>query len=148
MKRKGSTALGRFRNLRRMHYAMVPHPIKLFNRLTGEYGDEVTFQRYAYEIWLNDLRWEQPKTNLARLAKVQGEIDKSPGQWMEFEDSDWSILCDIIHTPGHVQGRPVLMMPLVQLQLGPIFEGAILEALTTDPRKTLPNGTTTSEASS
>jgi hypothetical protein len=127
-----------------MRYVQVPHTIQLKNLITKEDGERLTFRAYAYQLWLNDPRWESPKTNLLRLAKVMPEFEKLPGEWMELEDQDWAILKDIIVTPGTTAGNPNLFVPLVQVQVGPKFDGAVLDAPTKDPRVTL-NGTATAE---
>jgi hypothetical protein len=124
-----------------MRYAQVPYPIKLRDVISKKEGDVLTFQTYAVFAWLDDLRWETPKSNILRLAKVVPEFEKAPGEWMEFEDQDWEILKTIVETPGTIQGQPKLFQPLVQMQVGPTFEKAILEAKQEDPRKVLANGT-------
>ncbi len=123
-----------------MRYVQNPHPVALFDRITKKYGDTLTFQQYAHQCWLNDTRWETPKTNLARLIGIVDAFGKAPGEWIELEDQDWTILKSIIDVPGTPNGSPNLYVPLVQIQVGPAFEGAILDAPSKDPRAVL-NGT-------
>lgn len=123
-----------------MRYVQIPQPIQLRDRFTGKTGDTVSFRDFAMYLWLNDTRWEKPKTNLARLMKVYPQFDKSPGEWIEFEDQDWAILKGIIDSPGnHPNGEPVLYAPLVHLQLIE-FEKVVLEASSDDPRVASTNG--------
>ena len=62
-------------------------------------------------------------------------LGKPAGEWIELEDQDWVILKSIIDVPGSGSGgAPTLYAPLVQIQLGPTFEKAVLEAPTKDPR--------------
>lgn len=123
-----------------MHYFQIPHDILVKDRVTGN-SEKLSFIRYANLIWLNDARWETPKTNLVRLMKVVVELDKAPGETAMLEDQDWEILKKIIDAPSMGQNGPNLLVPLVQIQVGPTFEGAILEAPTKDPREVIaPNG--------
>jgi hypothetical protein len=93
-----------------------------------------SLQRYAMVLWLDDERWTTPKARIAWLVKVVEELEKPPGEVMVFADEAWELLRDIIATPAVVQGRPLNLNPLAMAQLAPTFEGAILEASTTDPR--------------
>ncbi len=126
-----------------MHYVQIPHDIQVKDRKTGTVTP-LSFVTYANLIWLDDTRWETPKANLARLMRVVAEIDRAaPGEWMLLEDQDWLILKDIIEKPGMRGDVPTLLTPLVQIQVGPTFEGAILDAPTKDPREVIappPNG--------
>lgn len=118
-----------------MHYVQIPHAIQLQDPITKKGGEIVTFQKYAHDLWLNDPRWESPKANLARLMVVLPLLGKPAGEWVELEDQDWVILKSIIDVPGNGSGgAPTLYAPLVQIQLGPVFEKAVLEAPTKDPR--------------
>jgi hypothetical protein len=124
-----------------MHYVQIPHPIRLQDQVTKKEGEIVTFQKYAHDLWLNDPRWETPKTNLARLIGILPMFGREPGEWIELEDQDWAILKSIIDVPGTgTGGAPTLYAPLVQIQLGPTFEKAVLDSPTKDPRASL-NGT-------
>jgi hypothetical protein len=124
-----------------MHYFVIPHDILVKDRVSGK-SEKLSFVRYADLIWLNDARWETPKTNLARLVKVIAEFDKVPGEIAMLEDQDWGILKGIIESPGAGPNGPNLLVPLVQIQVGPTFEGAVLDAPTKDPREMIaPNGT-------
>jgi hypothetical protein len=119
-----------------MHFFQIPHDILVKDRVTDK-TEKLSFVRYANLIWLNDSRWETPKSNLARLVKVVTEFDKAPGEWAMLEDSEWLILKSIIETPGTGPGGPILLTPLVQIQVGPTFEGVVLDAPTKDPRETI-----------
>lgn len=116
-----------------MHYFHTPSDIVVKDRLTGK-TEALSFLRYAELIWFNDARWETPKTNLLRLVKVIAELEKKPGELAQLEDADWTILKTIIDQPAMGQNGPNLLVPLVQIQVGPTFEGAILDASTEDPR--------------
>jgi hypothetical protein len=121
-----------------MHYVQIPHSIRLQDPLTKKEGEIVSFQKFAHDLWFNDARWETPKTNLARLMVVLPLFGREPGEWVELEDQDWAILKTIIDTPGvGTGGGPTLYPPLVQIQIGPTFEKAILDSPTKDPRATL-----------
>jgi hypothetical protein len=123
-----------------MHYFLIPHDILVKDRVSDK-SEKLSFVRYANLIWLNDARWETPKTNLARLVKVVAELDKAPGEMAVLEDQDWTILKGIIDSPAVGANGPNLLVPLVQIQVGPTFEGAILDAPTKDPREIIaPNG--------
>jgi hypothetical protein len=118
-----------------MRYVQIPQPIQLRDRFRGTTGDTVTFRDFALSLWLNDTRWEKPKTNLARLMKVYPQFGREPGNWIELEDQDWAILKNIIDVPAaHPSGEPVLYAPLIHLQLLD-FEKAVLEAPVEDPRQ-------------
>jgi hypothetical protein len=123
-----------------MHYNQIPQDILVKDRTTGK-TEKLSFLRYAELIWLNDARWETPKTNLARLVRVVAEFEKAPGDWFSLEDQDWAIVKGIIDSPAAGANGPNLLVPLVQIQVGPTFEGAILDAPTKDPREVIaPNG--------
>jgi hypothetical protein len=65
-------------------------------------------------------------------------LGRAPGEWVELEDQDWVILKSIIDMPGVGSGgAPTLYSPLVQIQVGPTFERAILDSPTKDPRAVL-----------
>jgi len=117
-----------------MRYFTIPQDIVVKDRLAGD-EKTMSFLRYAELIWFNDARWELPKTNLLRLVKVIAELEKNPGELAQLEDHDWGIVKNIIDQPSQgLNGTPNLMVPLVQIQVGPTFEGAILDAVTEDPR--------------
>ena len=122
-----------------MHYLQIPHAIEVTDRKTGG-KQTIPFRDFALTLWLNDSRWEKPRTNLARLGIIAPEFDKSAGEWIALEDQDYAILKSIIETPGTgPTGEPLLYVPLIHLQLTP-FEKAVLDAPTTDPRISLTNG--------
>jgi hypothetical protein len=110
-----------------MRYAKIPEPFQLRDIITKVPGEKLSFQQYAVNLWLNDERWTHPKSHLARLVRVLPEFEKPPGDWMAFEDQDWAIIKSIIDDPK------VLLVPLVQVQVGPVFEDVILSARTDDP---------------
>lgn len=130
-----------------MRYFPIPHNIMIKDRVSGN-SESFSFVRYANLIWFNDTRWETPKSNLARLIKVIAELEKAPGEMAMLEDQDWGIVKSIIDQPGLVNGAagpgvPLLLVPTMQIQVGPTFEGAVLEAVTEDPREVVapsPNG--------
>lgn len=114
-----------------MRYLRIPEDIRLKNLQTKDDGQSISFHDYVYNIWLNDIRWESPKTNLARLSKILPEFDKKPGEIVELEDQDWTILKGIVDSPHVANGAPALYVPLVQIQLAP-FEEVLLKAPTHD----------------
>lgn len=130
-----------------MKFFPIPHNIMVRDRISGN-SESFSFVRYANLIWFNDTRWETPKSNLARLVKVIAEFEKAPGEMALLEDQDWAIVKSIIDQPGQVNGGPgapsgvpLLLVPTMQIQVGPTFEGAVLEAVTKDPREVIaPNG--------
>jgi len=131
-----------------MRYIQIPQDILVKDRILNK-TEKLSFLRYAELIWLNDARWETPKTNLARLIRVIAEFEKAPSDWALLEDQDWNIVKGIIDTPANGPGGPVLLTPLVQIQVGPTFEGAVLDAPTKDPREVIsPNGAAKEEVRS
>lgn len=132
-----------------MHYFPIPHDILVKDRVSGK-TEKLSFVHYANLIWLNDARWETPKTNLARLVKVIQELDKVPGEMATLEDQDWAILKGIIESPAMGANGPNLLVPLIQIQVGPTFEGAVLDAPSNDPREIIasPNGVASKSAES
>jgi hypothetical protein len=119
-----------------MRYLQIPQDILVKDRIKGTI-EKLSFVQYANLVWLNDARWEMPKTNLARLVKVVTEFDKTPGEWALLEDQEWTLLKAIIDTPGTGPNGPTLLLPLIQIQVGPVFEGAVLNAPTQDPREVI-----------
>lgn len=115
-----------------MHYLTIPQDIVVRDRVNGT-TEKLSFLRYAEIIWLNDARWEMPKTNLLRLVKVIAEFEKKPGELVMLEDADWEIVKSIIDKPTMGQNGPNLLVPLVQIQVGPTFEGVVLDASTEEP---------------
>jgi len=117
-----------------MRYFQIPHDIVVRDRASNR-TEILSFVKYANLIWLNDVRWETPKSNLARLVKVVEQLDKAPGEVAALEDQDWKIVANIINVPGNGPNGPNLLVPLVQIQVGPTFEGAVLNATEKDPRE-------------
>ncbi len=117
-----------------MKHAIVPADIQLKNRNTGEAGETLSFKRYATMVWLDDDRWEKPRTNLRSLQKVLEEIEKAPGELMIFEDHDHEILKGIVEKPFD-NGQPGglrMLAPLVEVQLL-AFADAIIHASSKHP---------------
>jgi hypothetical protein len=123
-----------------MHYFPIPKAILVRNRTPGP-GEKpmelVSFITYANVVWLNDARWQTPKRNMVALIQVVPELDKPEGEMACLEDAGWSILKHIIDEPAMGERGPILLRPLVQIQVGPTFEGAVLNASTQDPREVL-----------
>jgi hypothetical protein len=129
-----------------MRKFVIPHDVLVTNRTPGpdaKAREPMSFITYANVVWLNDPRWEMPKRNLAHLVQVVAELDKAPGSVATLEEAGWLILKSIIEEPAMGQKGPVLLLPLVQIQVGDTFEGAVLKATSTDPYEVLaPNGST------
>jgi hypothetical protein len=126
-----------------VRYVLIPQDIKIRNRFseatTGvpSVTENFSFLRYATVVWLDDARWQMPKSNMSSLIRVVREFEKEPGDIACIEDADWNILSSIINSPGMLQNNqgPALMRPLIQIQVGPPFEEAVLQASKTDPRE-------------
>jgi hypothetical protein len=125
-----------------MKYFAIPDDVTIRNRYaeaTGSAPGSSTFSflRYATIAWLDDVRWLTPKSHMSNLVRVVREFEKKPGEIACLEDADWNILSDIIQKPGALQNNqgPNLLRPLVQIQVGPPFEEAVLQASKTDPRE-------------
>lgn len=102
----------------------VPSSIILKDLITGQPGEAMSFRKHAYMVWFCDFRWSNPNTNIDRLIKVMPEFEKKPGEVIQLEDQDYSILSAVIRTPS--DGSPALG-PLVQVQLRP-FKDIVLNA--------------------
>lgn len=121
-----------------MHYFTIPHDVLVHNRTAGPgrlARESMSFITYANVVWLNDARWQMPKRNMAALVQVVAELDKAPGSVAALEDAGWLILKSIIEEPAMGERGPNLLLPLVQIQVGPVFEGAVLKATKNDPRE-------------
>lgn len=117
-----------------MRYAIVPQHIGLRNPKTGT-AEFVTFKNYLTQFVFDDLRWQRPLTNMARLPLVMRECEKAPGELLEWEDADHRILVDILTNPLYHEksGLPLnLPSPLFALQLQP-FVDAVLNASPAKP---------------
>jgi hypothetical protein len=115
-----------------MRYVTIPADVRVFDPKT-EKEEFFSFKKYATLIWLDDVRWLTPKTRLANLLRVLSEFDKEPNDVASLEDADWDILKKIIEEPGTGPSGPILLRPTIQVQVGPPFEKAVLEAATSIP---------------
>lgn len=101
-----------------MRYVTMPTPIQLVDPKTGQPAQLITLREYATQFWFDDARWLKPVSNIIRLQKVMVEFTAPQGTDMCFEDSDYTILKDIIANPQmNAQGFPVMPSPLMYLQL-------------------------------
>jgi hypothetical protein len=110
---------------------VVPEPIEIEDPITGKTGVIYDFRTFAYKLWLNDQRWQDPLSRRARLTIILPEFDKRPGQKMRFQDEDHAVLVEIIKKPWRnpQTNQQILFDVLVQRQLEP-FEKTVLEAKT------------------
>ena len=101
---------------------IVPLPIVLKDQITGATGQAVSLREWAFIGWFNDTRWHK---DLARLAVVAQEFNKSPGEKMNFRDDDYAVLAEIVKAHQSQQ------TPLMAMQLES-FRTLVLEAKSFD----------------
>ena len=117
-----------------MKYCHVPEAVQLFDPVSKQVAQSMSFQQYATQFWCDDQRWQKPLSNMGRLEKVIDEVSKLAGEVMAFEDSDHAILKSIIESPyTDQQGNMNLPRPLIHRQLKP-FESTILNASEKKPK--------------
>jgi hypothetical protein len=114
-----------------MRECTVPKPIQFRNPFDGQPGEIFDIRRVAWQLWLTDSRWSNPKPRLAWYVKVCDEFNKKPGEVMRFEDSWWEVLCEIIDKPekNPQTNKLRLYEPHLQVQVGEPFERIILGAV-------------------
>jgi hypothetical protein len=112
-----------------MKHCVVPRPIFLHNALTEkDEAEPWPFRKHWLLVWANEEVWATPRSNLARLVRVDRECSKPEGEAMTFEDDDYAILRKIVETPHpELRGKLVTCPPMVQVQLR-AYDEAILSA--------------------
>jgi hypothetical protein len=132
-----------------MRYFPIPKAIRVLNRKPGPGRppqEDLSFVSYANVVWFDDARWQMPKRNMAALVQIVREFDKPEGEMACCEDTGWAILKDIIENPSMGERGPNLLLPLIQIQVGPTFEGAVLGATPKDPREVIAPVPSTADA--